>query len=197
MNEAGPPAGFWIRAVALVVDLLVFSVVQFSLGLFAGVVWGPSIEDSPGFQSTIVLFTLFFAAAYTSVLHTMTGQMIGKLVVGVRVVGTDGALLPLGAAFLRWLGYWLSLATLGFGYAIAGLRRDRRALHDLLAGSRVEWIAPAARRAPAPPQPPPAPAPAAPAPPAPSAVPPAAPPPPPAPGGGAGTQPSPFARPPA
>lgn len=134
------PAGFWIRALAFVIDFAVFFAAQFSFGFLAGRLWGPAIESSPGFQLVVVFFTLAFTAAYTSVLHAMTGQTVGKMLVGVRVVGTDGELLPLGAAFLRWLGYWASAAMLGFGYVIAGLRRDKRALHDLLAGSRVERL---------------------------------------------------------
>ncbi len=84
--------------------------------------------------------TLLFTALYTAVLHALDGQTLGKLAVGVRVVGTDGERLSFGAALLRWLAFWLSLGSLGFGFVMAGLRRDKRALHDLVAGSRVERI---------------------------------------------------------
>src|ERR687891_427415 len=106
MDETGPPrpAGFWIRAVALAIDLVVFALVQAS-----------------------------FAALAT-------------VLVGLRVVGTDGTLLTAGPALLRYLAYYLSLMPLGFGYLVAGLRRDKRALHDLIAGSRVERL-PRRRRA--------------------------------------------------
>jgi hypothetical protein len=66
--------------------------------------------------------------------HTVAGQTLGKSVVGVRVVGTDGARLTFGP-FLRYLASGLPLATCGFG--LMALRRDKRALHDLIAGSRV------------------------------------------------------------
>ena len=68
----------------------------------------------------------------------VAGQTLGKAVVGIRVVGTDGALLTFGPAFLRYLASGLSVVPLGFGYLMAALRRDKRALHDLIAGSRVE-----------------------------------------------------------
>jgi uncharacterized RDD family membrane protein YckC len=147
MDEASPPrpAGFWIRAVALAIDLVVFVLVQFSFELMATAMLGPA-GDGGGSQSPAVfLFTLLFTAAYTTVLHAVTGQTIGKSLVGVRVVGADGAPLPLGAAFLRYLAYFISLIPLGFGYLVAALRRDKRALHDLIAGSRVERM-PARRR---------------------------------------------------
>ncbi len=143
------PAGFWIRAAALVVDVLVFAVAQFSFGLVAGRLWGATIEEAPAFQLAVVLFTLLLTALYTTVLHATTGQTVGKLLVRVRVVGVEGGPLPVGAALLRWLGYFLSLAPLTLGFLMAGLRRDKRALHDLLAGSRVEHLPAMLRPAPA------------------------------------------------
>lgn len=137
-GDALRPAGFWIRAVAALLDVTVIVLVQFVLGLAAGWVWGPAIEDAPAFQAMVPTFTLAFSALYTTVLHSLTGQTVGKMLVGVRVVSTGGALLPAGAALLRYIAYYVSLVTLGLGFAMAGLRADKRALHDLLAGSRVE-----------------------------------------------------------
>ena len=57
-----------------------------------------------------------------------------------RPVGADGAPLPLGAALLRYVAYFVSAAPLAMGFIMAGLRRDKRALHDLIAGSRVDRI---------------------------------------------------------
>jgi uncharacterized RDD family membrane protein YckC len=47
--------------------------------------------------------------------------------------------LSLWRAILRELGYIVSLLTFGIGYLMAGIRPDKRALHDLIAGTRVEW----------------------------------------------------------
>jgi len=140
MDEASPPrpAGFWIRAVALAIDLIVFWLVQLSFKAMATAMLGPDADGGGSQSPAAFLFTLLFTAAYTSVLHAVTGQTIGKSLVGVRVLGTDGAPLTLGAAFLRYLAYFISLVPLGFGYLVAALRRDKRALHDLIAGSRVE-----------------------------------------------------------
>ena len=142
MDGASPPrpAGFWIRAVALAIDLIVFWLVQLSFEAMATAM-GPGTEGGGSPSPAAFLFTLLFTAAYTTVLHAVTGQTIGKSLVGVRVLGTDGAPLTLGAAFLRYLAYFISLTPLGFGYLVAALRRDKRALHDLIAGSRVERMA--------------------------------------------------------
>ena len=155
MDEPVPrPGSFWIRLVAFGLDLVVIMLAQFLLGVLAARRWGVDVERSSALQGAVVFFTLLFAVLYPTVLHTLTGQTIGKLVVGVRVVATDGGLLPPGAAFLRAVVHWLSLAfMLGLGHVLAGLRKDKRALHDLLAGSRVERT-PYARRRVAPAAPP-------------------------------------------
>jgi uncharacterized RDD family membrane protein YckC len=132
------PAGFWIRVVALVIDFAVFTLVEFSLGLAARRVWGPGVRNAMILQFTIFAFTMIFVGLYVTLLHAATGQTIGKLLVGVRVVLVDGQRLPLGTALLRFFAYACSCLPLGLGYVMAGLRRDKRALHDLLAGTRVE-----------------------------------------------------------
>jgi len=137
---AARPAGFWRRALALTVDVVIFEFVQFSFGVVAGRIWGAEVDDVAEFHVAVVAFTLLFTAVYTTVLHARGGQTVGKALVGVRVVAVDGGSLPLRAALLRHLAYFASIATLGFGYVMAGLRADRRALHDLLAGSRVERV---------------------------------------------------------
>ena len=67
----------------------------------AASLWLQDVEDSPFFQSMLGSFSLLFMALYTTVLHAFGGQTLGKLAVGVRVVGVDGAPLPFGAALLR------------------------------------------------------------------------------------------------
>jgi uncharacterized RDD family membrane protein YckC len=113
MTEAARPAGFWLRAVALAIDLIVFALVQMSFGVVATLVFGAGVKALPAFA---------------------------------RVVDVAGEPLRLGTSFLRYLGYWASTATLGFGYLMAALRRDKRALHDLIAGTRVERFPPRSAR---------------------------------------------------
>ncbi len=137
------PAGFWIRFAALLVDGLVISLAQLSMGFVAARVWGRDIDESVGFSGLLGAFTLLFACVYSTAAHAVTGQTIGKTLVGVRVAAVDGAPLAIGAALLRWLAYFVSALPLAMGFVMAGLRADKRALHDLIAGSRVEWTVPA------------------------------------------------------
>jgi uncharacterized RDD family membrane protein YckC len=139
MSETAP-AGFWIRAIAFVLDVIVMFFVQASYSAVASVLFGADPETSLAVSSTVSLFTLVFAALYTTVLHASTGQTLGKFVARIRVVALDGEPPEAGAAFLRWLAYALSFATFGFGFLMAGLRTDKRALHDMIASTRVERI---------------------------------------------------------
>jgi uncharacterized RDD family membrane protein YckC len=150
MNGARP-AGFWIRAVAALADFGVFFLVQVSLGYAEAMTMGPDVQDVLVFLPLVWAFTLLFAGAYTTVLHALVGgQTLGKMLVGVRAIGHDGSALSVGAAFLRFIGYFASLGTLGLGFIMAGLRRDKRALHDLIAGSSVVRVSRAAQSSPAP-----------------------------------------------
>jgi uncharacterized RDD family membrane protein YckC len=146
-----PPAGFWVRALAAALDVAIFFLVQASYGALAHLVWGTQVRDAWTLAPTLWTFTLVFSAAYTTVLHALFGQTIGKMIAGVRVVsGEDGVPPSFGASLLRYVAYSASCATLGLGYAMAALRHDKRALHDLIAGTRVERL-PRARAVDAPP----------------------------------------------
>ncbi len=146
ISRDGRPAGFWIRAVALLLDFVLFAIVQVSLTLVGERLWGDGVAAAPALRTMVGLFTALFTALYTTVLHVLGGQTLGKMLLGIRVVGADGAPLTAGAALLRWLAYFASALPLGLGFVMAGLRRDKRALHDLLAGSRVERAPAPARR---------------------------------------------------
>ena len=135
------PAGFWIRVMAFVLDLIVYLLVSLSFSRLARVLWGPGVDGGAPAEGAVIFFTVLFAIVYTTTLHSMGGQTIGKALVGIRVVAaTDGAPLTVGPALLRHLASFLSAFPVGFGYIVAGLRRDKRAMHDLIAGSRVEWV---------------------------------------------------------
>ena len=134
------PAGFWIRAVAAVIDFAVFAIVKSSLGILAARVLRLDIDGAAGVRGAIGACAVLFVVLYVVILHVLEGQTLGKLIVRIRVVGADGAPPALGASLLRFIGYGISLLPFGFGFFMAALRTDRRSLHDLLAGTRVERL---------------------------------------------------------
>jgi uncharacterized RDD family membrane protein YckC len=144
------PAGFWIRGLAAFLDVVVLFVVNWSLAVIGRGLAGPGAEHAGVIGFAVLLFTIVFAGLYTTVLHALGGQTLGKLATRIRVVGADRDEVGAGAAFLRFLAYFVSAFPFFMGFVMAGLRSDKRALHDLLAGTRVERLpAPAAAPAPA------------------------------------------------
>jgi uncharacterized RDD family membrane protein YckC len=134
------PAGFWIRALALFLDGLVLVAVGFAQGILTRVIFGEVVEESPVLRAANRAFEAIFNALYTILFHWLWGQTFGKMAVRIRVVMIDGTSLGLGTSVLRYLGSILSALALGIGYILAGIRSDKRALHDLIAGTRVEYL---------------------------------------------------------
>ena len=134
---AAVAAGIQRRFVALVLDLFVVAIL-----------WAIGTQLAIGFarraprldlvaQALGRAWQLVVPAAYFVLGHGTAGQTLGKRLLGVRVLDEGGA--PVG--YLRALGRFVAtiVAALpfGLGLVMAGLRRDRRGLHDLLAGTRV------------------------------------------------------------
>ena len=147
-----PYAGFWVRAAARIVDILVivgiyniFYLVD-RFGSSAGI-WSPS-----GFEdiSTIGCFSpenvvrgiffLGFPVFYYVYLHGSCGQTFGKMALKIRVINEDGSPLNYRRAFLRWLGYFLCVFTLYIGYIWAAFDSRKQGLHDRICRTLVVHV---------------------------------------------------------
>lgn len=87
-------------------------------------------------------FLLLIDAGYTIAFTAIVGQTIGKMATGLKVVnGDDGNGASehpnVGFSILRTAAYAASALPLGLGFLPAFVGRDRRALHDRLADTRV------------------------------------------------------------
>jgi uncharacterized RDD family membrane protein YckC len=129
------PAGFWIRGGALLIDLTCVMLAEVAFGSF---IWALA-EDRLAFAASRA-FRVLASPCYFVFLHWAQGQTLGKMAFRVRVVSRDGGPLSFGQAVLRHLACWVSAAILGIGYLLAAFRGDKRALHDLIAGTRVEHV---------------------------------------------------------
>ena len=147
LREAGTPdvdqptpAGISRRATALAVDLvLVVILLAVGGGLAAGLArLVPRLYVVA--QAFSISWQLVVPAAYFVLGHGTTGQTVGKRLLEVRVVDTSGAPVGYVHALGRCLATVLAALPLGIGLALAGLRTDRRGLHDLLAGTRVVCV---------------------------------------------------------
>jgi len=126
-------AGFWRRAFALVVDLLVVWVFFQVRDLVVAMLARYDLI-AQAFRYT---YTLVIPAAYFVLTHGTGGQTLGKRFVHVRVVGSGGESIGYLQALGRLAATCLSILPLGLGFLAVAVRRDKRALHDRLAGTRV------------------------------------------------------------
>ena len=87
-------------------------------------------------------FLLLLSGGYLISFTVASGQTIGKMALGIRVVpiperDSGNARVTLGSAVLRAVACLVSILTAGLGYMPALFSHDRRALHDRLADTRV------------------------------------------------------------
>ena len=113
-----PRAGFLVRSLALALDVLVVGSVVALMHAIA-----------PAF--------LLVLAAYGAVLWRLRGATLGGMILGLRVVRTDGKDVDWTTAGIRALSCFLSLLPLGLGFLWIAFDRDRQAWHDKVAGTVV------------------------------------------------------------
>lgn len=102
------------------------------------------VADAPvvAAASFVVWSFLYFAVPLAA-----SGRTFGSATLGLRVVRSDGRDLDPRRAVVRVLAFPLSFLVFGLGFLLILLRRDRHALHDLIADTTVvySWDARAAR----------------------------------------------------
>jgi uncharacterized RDD family membrane protein YckC len=117
-----------------------------ALAFAAQLVTGHRI-DIKSYQIATLLIAIAWFFLYFSYQWALSGRTIGMAVLGIRVVGADGAAIGPKQAVLRTLTLPLSFLFFGLGFLGILTDRNRRALHDHLAGTSVvySWDARAAR----------------------------------------------------
>jgi uncharacterized RDD family membrane protein YckC len=133
--HANHPAGFWGRAAALLIDLVLVMVAEMVFNFVMG-----GLTDDRLAAAASRAFRFLASPCYFVFLHWAGGQTLGKMLFRIRVVMVDGSPLSFGISVLRHLGAWLSAVILGIGYLLVAFRADKRGLHDLIAGTRVEHV---------------------------------------------------------
>jgi uncharacterized RDD family membrane protein YckC len=138
-------AGFWLRAVALVIDVLPLSIVLAQLvmepmmnraGLPMNDVW-IFVTNRSRQAIAVQLAVSMIAWLYWALLESSPWQAtLGKRAMGLRVTDLQGRRISLARASGRFFGKFLS-QILFLGFLLAGFTEKKQALHDLLAGCLV------------------------------------------------------------
>ena len=119
-------AGFWMRLLAWIIDSVIVAIgLAFTGPLFAIAERLDSDSSSTGFAVGVV--RLIIVAAYYVVLTGVRGQTVGKMALGIRVVGRDGGVSGLGYAALREaVGKFISAIALFLGFLWIGWDSEKR-----------------------------------------------------------------------
>ncbi len=117
-------AGFWIRFASYIIDAIILFVVSIVLAIAVGGTSGFLLQLAVG-----VVYTIGFWIAQ--------GATPGKMAVGIRITTVDGGDIDFGRALLRYIGYIASAIILLIGYVMIGFTREKRGLHDYIAGTVV------------------------------------------------------------
>jgi uncharacterized RDD family membrane protein YckC len=127
-------AGFWIRCGALILDGIALQIVFTVMNVLLGQDW---LEPSLGLS----LFQSLLSIIYYVVMTVVYGQTLGKMATGIQVVRVDGRPNTYGNIILREVvGKIVSSIILCIGYMMAGWDKEKRALHDRIASTRVVKI---------------------------------------------------------
>jgi uncharacterized RDD family membrane protein YckC len=138
-------AGFWLRAVAYLIDTILISLV---FGLIASFYPSTFIKfpDAPSTSLTSLpqLTPIAFAITITATwfYYTMFEASIwqatpGKRVLRLYVADLNGQRVTFGRAGARNLAKMISSLTFLVGYLVAGFTEKKQALHDILASCLV------------------------------------------------------------
>ncbi|WP_081703124.1 RDD family protein [Desulfuromonas sp. TF] len=138
-----PKAGFWIRMIAAIVDWVLVTAVEVTLGLLLGLAtarFDGGLNGSGQSMISIViwLFGTVLTVAYYVFFTGYCGQTPGKMALRIKVIRTNGMEIGYGKAALREvLGKFVSVILLGIGYLMVAFDLQKQGLHDKIADTYV------------------------------------------------------------
>ena len=145
-NYAGSVSRFLAYAIDLFASTAVYTLALAAISYVVQIVTGEQVSWNRQNILVVVLYLAweFFYFGYS---WAVSGRTFGMAVLGVRVVRADGAAAEPRRGVLRALVFPLSFLLFGLGFLGILVQRERRALHDLIAGTAVvyAWDARAAR----------------------------------------------------
>ena len=133
-------AGFWIRALAYIIDGAIIEVIRSIVLIPLGMSMLDRPFASPWFFAHLgeaKLASLIVSLGYFVYFWTQYGATPGKMLLKLKVVTPSGALITPGQAVVRYFGQILSGLILGIGFMMAAWDEEKQALHDRIAGTRV------------------------------------------------------------
>ena len=157
-------AGFWIRFVAFVIDIVIIGAITYAIDRFTEITTYPrtlltnllpvtltdhaqallvqqripNVDRADMLQiGTMALLGLGVAAVYFVIVQAILQGTIGKLILGLKLRTARLNNVGFFRCLWRFLMMFVSAAIAMIGFMLAGWTRQKTALHDLLSGTRV------------------------------------------------------------
>ena len=137
--------GFGRRFLAIIIDGVIVFMASLLIGFLVGMIWmfmgwWTSAADWPWSTISIIVMVILSFIYYTGGWVRSSGQTLGKMMLGIRIVNWDGSPLTSGKMILRYLGYVVSALFASLGFIWVAIDKKRRGWHDLIAGTYVVSI---------------------------------------------------------
>jgi len=141
-------AGFWLRAVALVIDILILVACNFLVNPGYMKMAHYQYSDAQNYSTFaegvfsktggVMIVGIIIRWAYFTLLESSKWQAtIGKKLLKLQVTDENGNRIGFGRANAR---YWLKIISaiiLGIGFIMAAFTEKKQALHDIIAKTLV------------------------------------------------------------
>jgi len=141
------PAGFLRRFFSFLLDLTILNLVYFlflligmvalHMGLSHAEIERPSEDLILSLASPLLTLWLVLFIIYFTLFGWLGGQTPAKMLLSIQIRSTTQATLTWRQAIGRTIGYFLSSLFFCAGFLLVLFNKDRRALHDFLAGTYV------------------------------------------------------------
>lgn len=144
-SRTGHYAGAFTRAAAFLIDWFlitsVYGVIVAVTQWFSGTFLGVDTGIGDGNRLAWAIGFVGWAFLYLTVGLMISGRTVGKRLLGLRVVTREGLPLSAGRATVRVVSQPVSFLLLGLGLVGIVTGKERRALHDVIAGTAViyDW----------------------------------------------------------
>lgn len=134
------PGGFWMRFVALIIDgIVTAAAVSMLLLIFTDISPATyySYDETAVTNATAEFINWAFNIGYAPILLGIWATTVGKRAFNMYVLKLDGSPVGFWRALGREIAKIVSFIPLGAGFWMVAFREDKRALHDLIAGTVV------------------------------------------------------------
>ena len=133
-------AGFWKRAVAILIDSIILTVVMFAIMFTIGFFIGGMLSDPEsvakisnfGMLINVVIVWLYFAMQESG----ENQATVGKRVMAIYVTDKESNRISFAQATIRYFSKYLS-SILMIGFIMAAFTKNKQGLHDLIADTLV------------------------------------------------------------